>query len=150
MRKPRTKTWEEKVKLVKESYLRCLNEQFFIRYFYKNLFFLNPKISDYFKDVDMKHQEKALEDGLRFVIEFLDAHDDNVKRQILRISQTHSHHYMNVHPHLYYYWVEALVMTAKKCDYDWYDSLEHYWREVIYFPVTFIISRYYAHEADID
>ena len=143
-KKARAKSWDDKVRIVNDSFLRCINDKFFSRYFYKNLFFLKPNLEDYFKNTDMEHQEKAIMNGLKFLLGFLDGKDANSRSQIVRIAQTHGHLALNIHPHSYYYWIEAIVMTAKKCDPDWYDDLEYYWREVVSFPVSFIISNYYV------
>ena len=100
-------------------------------------------IKDYFSNTDFPHQEKALMRGLEFLIAFLDQTDENARRQILRIAMSHSASGMKIHPHHYYYWIEALIMTVKKLDKDWYQDQEYYWREVITFPTSFIISQYF-------
>lgn len=84
--------------------------------------------------------------GMSFLIDFLDQNDANARAQVLRIARTHSAKNMNIHPHDYYYWIEALIMTARDYDSQWYDDLEYYWREVINYPISFIISLYFKSE----
>lgn len=142
MTKERKKTWDNKVDLVYASFQRCQNNPQFSKEFYNNLFFLNPIIKNYFKNTDFKHQEKALLRGLKFCLEFLKKENNNARIQVIRLSQSHSREGLNIHPHLYYYWIEAVVLTAKSCDSSWYDDLEYYWREVVFYPVSFIISQW--------
>lgn len=144
MERSRKKTWDQKVKIVEESFLRSKKDVTFASTFYHNLFFLKPKIKDYFLHTDFGHQDKALLNGLDFIMGFLDHSNANARTQILRISQTHSHNNLNIHPHDYYYWIEALVMTVKSTDPAWHNDLEYYWREVISYPVSFIMSQYFA------
>lgn len=143
MAKKRVKTWQQKVEIVKDSYARASRESSFAGLFYENLFFLNPGIEKYFAKTDFEHQKKAILHGMHFLISFLDQKDENARVQVLRISKTHSVHGLKIHPHHYYYWIEALIMTARKLDNLWYNGMEYYWREVINFPVSFIISQYF-------
>ncbi len=142
----RKKTWAQKVKIVQDSFARSSKEAGFARTFYENLFFLSPKIKDYFKDTDFEHQEKALMHGLSFLMEFGDSKNKYAKTQVLRIARTHSKQGMNIHPHDYYYWIEALIMTGKQFDPKWYYEMEFYWREVVSMPVSFIVSQYFKGE----
>jgi hemoglobin-like flavoprotein len=146
MSRVRKKTWDQKVKLVNDSFKRSSTHIFFAQDFYTNLFFLNPKIKEYFKDTDFEHQHKALMHGMEFLMGFLENTDEHSRKQVLRIAHSHSKQGIGIHPHHYYYWIEALIMTASKADHDWYDDLEYYWREVVNMPVSFIISQYYNSE----
>lgn len=146
MSRSRKKTWEEKVLLVRGSFNRSKEGQFFARDFYENLFFLNPKIKDYFKHTDFEHQTKALMAGLSYILDFLDHSNTNARNQVVRLSQTHAKRNLNIYPHDYYYWIEALVMTVKEHDPSWHDRLAFYWREVIFYPVSFMISQYFTEE----
>ena len=144
MIKERKKSWSEKVKLVQASFHRCTTSKLFAQSFYKNLFYLNPDIENYFKETDWKQQEIALHAGVGHILSFLDKNDKAAKNNVERIAESHSKDNMNIHPHDYYYWIDALIMTAKECDHKWYDDLQYYWREVIFYPVSYIISRYFS------
>ncbi len=142
----RKKTWSQKVKIVQDSFARASKEPGFARTFYENLFFLSPRIKDYFKETDFDHQEKALMHGLGFVMDFSHPQNKYAKSQVLRIARSHSNSAMNIHPHNYYYWIEALIMTGKEFDPKWYHEMEYYWREVVSMPVSFMISQYFKTE----
>ncbi len=144
MERQRKKTWDQKVQIVKDSFLRSRKSLDFASVFYHNLFFLKPKIKDYFSHTDFEHQDKALLMGLDFMIGFLDHSNENARKQVIRLSQTHAKKNLNIHPHDYYYWIEALVMTVKTQDPLWNKDYEYYWREVISYPVTFMISQYFS------
>jgi hemoglobin-like flavoprotein len=148
MVRERKKTWKQKVDLVQGSYRRASSdaEDLFAKLFYENLFFLNPKIKNHFKHTDFEHQEKALIHALTFLFGFFEAQNETAKIQIQRIAKSHSHAGLSIHPHYYYFWIEALIMTARTLDKNWYKDLEYYFREVINFPVSYIISQYYFKE----
>lgn len=143
----RKKTWSQKAKLVQEAYLRASRHEAFGKVFYENLFFLSPKLKTYFKNTDFEHQEKALMHGLQFLMGFFDPKNQYAKTQVKRIALSHSKGALNIHPHSYYYWIEALIMTLKEFDPKWYDEMSFYAREVISAPISFIISQYF-HEPD--
>lgn len=140
--KARSKTWKDKVALVKDSYYRAAGHKFFAERFYKHLFYLKPEIKEYFKDTNWAKQEEAIMDGLDFMFGYISDDDENARIQFIRLCKTHNKKNMNIHPHNYYYWIEALILTGKECDGQWYDDLEYYWREVVSFPVTFMTSMY--------
>jgi hemoglobin-like flavoprotein len=139
----RKKTWEQKIQIVEASFERARREARFARQFYDNLFFLSPKLQDHFQNTDFEHQEKALMRGLEFLLQSLQADQKHAKQQITRIAHSHSASNMNIHPHSYYYWIEALIMTAREFDESWHKDMEYYWREVISAPVSFIVSQYF-------
>ncbi len=134
--------WEKKVDLVSASYNRIQNRTGFAHQFYVYFFKLNPKIKEYFKNTDFEHQEKLLLRGLQYLLEFMDGKNENARRQVIRLSQSHSIHGLRVHPHHYFYWIEALILSVRDYDPYWSEDLEDKWREVINFPVSFMISQY--------
>lgn len=138
----RKKTWENKVEEVENSLARCDVDASFARHFYRNLFFLNPRLEKYFKKTDWKHQEIALVSGIERLVGFL-KNDEIHRNHVVRIGETHSSRNMAIHPHDYYYWIDALILTAKKRDHQWYDDLEYYFRECLFYPISFIISLYH-------
>jgi len=82
--------------------------------------------------------------GLDHLIHFNESQEqDNHKTQIIRIAKSHSKINLNIHPHDYYYWCEAFIMTLKKVDNKWHSDLEYYLRECLFFPISFIISFYH-------
>ena len=148
MDKERKKTWEQKVTEVTNCYSRAKMKDLMPHTFYDKLFFLDPKIKNYFKDTDWDHQKKALLHGLDHLMGFLhNPKDDHHRKQILRLARTHSKKGLNIHPHEYYYWIDALVLTFKDCDDGWYRDLEYYLRECLFFPISFMISLYHGGES---
>lgn len=153
-RKQRKKSWEDKVKLTQNCYYRCKDHALFSEKFYQNLFFLNPKIKDYFIKTDWKHQSKALMHALDHLFHYFDEDKNSQyhKDQLTRIAISHSKKGMNVHPHNYYYWMEALVMTLAELDesHYWNDDLKYYIRETLFFPISFITSFYHIDQSDLE
>lgn len=132
------------MQIVAVSYQRAKMASNFASDFYHHLFFLKPKIKEYFSQTDFEHQDKALLMGLDFLMGFLDHSNAHARQQVIRLSQSHAKKNLNVHPHDYYYWIEALVLTVKVHDSLWEKDFEYYWREVISYPVTFMISQYFS------
>ena len=142
-KRKRKKTWAQKNKEVLNCYYRCVDKENFSRLFYDNLFYLNPKIELYFRKTDWNHQHKAFMHALDHLFHFSDDKKNFHKTQIIRIAQTHSKKNLNIHPHNYYYWLEALILTMKSIDDDWYDDLEYYLGECLFLPISFVISLYH-------
>lgn len=143
MKRERKKTWEEKVVETKNCISRARTNGNFTLNFYKNLFFLDPKLEKHFKDTDWDKQHIALDKGIDHLIGFFDKEDTHHHGNLSRIAETHSYKNLNIHPQSYYYWIEAMVMTLRESDHNWYKDLEHYSRECLFFPVSFIISNYF-------
>lgn len=146
VKKERKKKWVEKVEEAKKCYQRCYQNPAFAREFYKNLFFLNPKLTSHFKKTDWPHLEKALMHGLDHLFNFLDQEDkehEYHRKQLIRIALSHSKANLDIHPHDYYYWIDGVILTMKKMDPKWYDDLEYYLRECLFFPISFMITFYH-------
>lgn len=144
MKKERRKSWKKKVEIVHNSWERIRSLEKLGELFYEKLFFLSPELRDKFSGTDFEHQHKLLHQGLEILVKYLDDEDKFTKKQITRLARTHNHYNLDIHPHSYYYWVEALILTIKDLDSKWYDDLEYYWRECISFPINFIISQYFV------
>ena len=143
MNRIRKTLWPKKVLAVENCLLRCMKQDNFAILFYKNLFFLNPLIEESFKNTDWEHQHKALYFAIDHLIGFFKEDDQIHHRHIARIAETHSQKNLNIHPHSYYYWIDAMVLTIKEMDPLWEKKFEFYLRECLFFPVSFIISLYH-------
>ena len=141
----RKKTWQDKVVLVQNALERSTGQQNFASTFYKHLFFLKPSFKEVFKNTDWNNQERLLTFAIEHLSHFLNGNEKDSfhRQQIVRISETHSKKNMNIHPHDYYYWIDAMVLTVKEVDPQWHDDLSYYIRECLFFPISFIISRYH-------
>jgi hemoglobin-like flavoprotein len=146
--KKRNKSWEEKVLIVQGSFERAKKDKDFPAQFYQNLFFLKPQLKEYFEKTDFEHQDKALMHGMDILIGFLSERKGHPRQQLLRLSHSHSNHGLKIHPHDYYYWLEAMIMTVHKFDPSWHEEMAFYWREVLFFPISFMISQYFSLAAE--
>ena len=140
----RKKSWSDKTIEVSQSYQRAMKSPLFFDKFYSNLFFLKPEIEKYFINTKWEHQKIALEKGIQHLLGFLGKDPGKIHhKNILRLSESHSKKNLNIHPHNYYYWIDAMIMTLEEFDPKWHKSLEYYHRECVFFPISFMISRYY-------
>jgi hemoglobin-like flavoprotein len=143
-KKSRKKGWDEKTEEVTNSYLRASVNPSFYDKFYENLFFLNPKVEKYFINTKWDQQKILIKKGVEHLLGFLGEDPDSLHHQnIIRLSESHSKSNLNIHPHHYYYWIDAMILTLKDCDPKWYDALEFYTRECLFLPVSFMISFYH-------
>lgn len=143
MRK-RNISWEEKINEVNNSFKRIKDHRRFPREFYRQMFKIKPEIEEYFKDVDLEHQEKLLLDGIKFCLDSIQG-DKLAKIQLIQISQTHSQVNLNINPKYYYYFIESFIRCVNKYDPEWYDDMEYYWHEILMGPISFMISQYYRY-----
>lgn len=147
MKIKRKKSWNEKVEEVSNCYERCKDAPNLSSTFYDNLFFLDPSLKSKFAKTDWKHQKKAFTHALFDVISYLkDPRSDHYRKQITRLARTHSHQNLDIHPHSYYYWIDAVVLTLKSIDKRWEKDLEFYLRECLFYPISFMISLYHHKE----
>lgn len=144
MKDVRKKDWSSKVEIVKLSLVRAMTSSLFAKTFYENLFYLNPKLKDYFRNTDWKKQEIALIKGVDHLMGFFaDEKNEIHRKNIVRLAESHSKNNLNIHPHKYYYWIDAMVMTLRELDHEWEENNQFYVRECLFFPVSFIISLYH-------
>jgi hypothetical protein len=142
--KTRKKDWMEKVNEVENSFSRAMQSKIYVNQFYMNLFFLNPKLKEYFKSTDWDKLHIAIIKSIEHMIGFFKEEDNEIHRQnLVRLGTTHSKKNLNIHPHAYYYWIDAHIMTLKELDPNWDDDLQYYVRECLFFPVSFMISLYH-------
>lgn len=139
----RKKTWEEKSQEVINSLERASKVDIFPRVFYRNLFFLNPELEKRFEQTDWNKQEIALLKGVEHIAGFFEKKDQIHHQNVLRLAESHSKKNLDIHPHHYYYWIDAMIMTLKAVDHLWYDDMEYYTRECLFFPISFMISLYH-------
>ena len=139
----RAKSWTEKIRIVRESFQRSSKNKVFAARFYDNLFYLKPSIKEYFKDTDFKKQQELLLSGMSSMLGYLTEGEGKHRADFLEICKSHSHDRLNIHPHEYYYWSEAVILTVSRLDPMWYDDMEYYWREVMSAPLSFMISQYF-------
>lgn len=142
MVKLRKKKWSQKLELVMNSIQRSKNNEDFPKIFYRNLFFMNSKIEKYFINTNWEHQEKAFLHAIDNMTHFLEDNSGFSRNQVSRLAQLHSKKNLNIHPHEYYYWIEALILALKEADPHWIESYQYYVREVFFYPISFMISMY--------
>lgn len=141
--KKRSKSWEQKSLEVLNSLHRAVEVDIFAKVFYKNLFFLNPELEKKFENTDWKKQEIALIKGVKHIAGFFDKTDKVHHQNVIRLAESHSKKNLDIHPHSYYYWIDAMIMTLKQLDHLWYKDLEYYTRECLFLPLSFMISFYH-------
>lgn len=116
---------------VKESYLRCTENENFIPNFYDIFLNKDPEIKKMFAGVDFKLQYDLLKRGIMSMISFLSEDGGIAGKVTFRLRQTHSKEGMNIKTHHYLLWKESLLSTLKNIDPAWNDNIEKSWSSVI-------------------
>lgn len=122
---------EDELKLVSESYQRCLQDAQFISNFYQ-LFFSQGglTVSERFKNTDMKRQMAVLRDSLQYMIMF--ASGSKIARgKIEDLGYTHDRLHRNITPEMYKIWLSCLLMAIEKADPNFNEALKRAWASVM-------------------
>ena len=75
--------------------------------------------------------------GLSYILDFMDHSSTHARKQVLRLSQTHTQRNLNIYRYDYHYWMKAIMMRFKAHDPTWDERLTFFWREVIFAPREF-------------
>lgn len=131
------------VQIVDQSYGRCLTDPEFLSRFYQIFMDSHELIRPLFVNTDFEQQTQALRNGLGMMIRHMeDPTDDVVVHGLKRIRTSHGQHHLNIHPHLYDYWLDSLIRAVRICDTGYSRDVEEAWRVALQPGIEFIRSGY--------
>jgi hemoglobin-like flavoprotein len=118
------------LELVRASLSRCGGLGAILPIFYQRLFDSSMTVKRKFEKTDMRAQVELLKHGLTAAI--LHAEGNAMARSVVqRLKQSHSQAHLDVEPHLYEYWLNALLAAVREVDPGWAATVEHAWRRVL-------------------
>ena len=125
---------QNNIVLVNNSYGRCLvakkGEQSFLDAFYDAFLASDKRIGPMFEKTDFSKQKELLKHGLSMLLMFV-GDSAMAKSAVARLSKSHDHEHMNIHPTLYIHWENSLLKCVEKYDPDYSPALGVLWREAI-------------------
>ncbi|MBX3725698.1 MAG: globin [Xanthomonadales bacterium] len=127
---------------LQSSYGRALRGGPVIEAFYRRFLTSHPDIAPMFANTDMGRQRMALRRGLSIAISHAGG-SALVQRPVQHMADVHSRRgHAPVPPHLYPYWVDALVVTLREHDPEFTTALEARWRRALAVVVATFTARY--------
>lgn len=131
------------LKIVQDSYGRCLLNGGFWDSFYKHFISSSDKIARMFVNTDMAKQAKLMKTSLNFIIMYgKDPDAAFAKGKLEEVGQIHSRGRVNVSHELYGFWVSSLLKTIKENDAGFSPQTEDAWIQVITPGLNLLKSKY--------
>lgn len=124
---------------VMQSFGRCCASDLFFDDFYRHFLASSPQIRDKFANTDMPAQRLLLRQGILNLVMHARGLPDT-KLRALGVS--HSRGAMNIEPHLYDLWVDALLRTIGEHDAQSDAPTLQAWREVLNKGIAVIKAHY--------
>jgi hemoglobin-like flavoprotein len=127
-----------------DSYQRVLgregNSDQFFQMFYDTFISSSEEVAEKFKNTDMEKQRRLLAESFirmfNFYLQRTPGH------YIEKIALSHSRKNLDIAPHLYDLWVDAIIQTVKQMDRQFDENVERTWREVLSVGINFMKSKY--------
>ncbi|MFA5678762.1 MAG: globin [Pseudomonas sp.] len=125
--------------LVFQSYGRCCKAPAFFDDFYATFLASSPEIKEKFLHTDMVAQKQLLRAGILNLVLYARGLPPT---KLHALAASHSRDRLNIQPHLYNYWLEALLETVRRHDSEIdRDGLDA-WRRVLAKGIEVIRSGY--------
>lgn len=127
--------------LVKESFDRCEATGDFAQTFYDIFLNASPEIAPLFANTNFDKQRRLLR-GTVYILVTRTLDDPTARSTLEKIALSHNRDNLNIKPHLYDLWLDAVCQTVQQLDIQFTPDLEHAWREQLQHGIQFITSRY--------
>jgi len=129
----------ENTNRVMQSYGRCCASPSFFHDFYKTFFASSPDVRAKFAQSDLEAQKHLLRAGILNLVLFARGMPDTKLRAL---GKSHSREGFDIHPKLYDFWLDSLLLTVRQHD----SKLEKQdllaWSEVLGKGIDIIKSQY--------
>ncbi len=123
------------------SYQRCCTAPEFFESFYRNFFEACPEAEPKFANTDFERQNKLLRHAIGLLL-ILPKQPEADPTILARIADRHSRRDLDVHPSLYPFFVDSLIVTVQQYDPEFTPEIEDAWRTTVARGVEYMISRY--------
>lgn len=114
--------------LVFQSYGRCCKSSNFFDDFYASFLTSSPEVAAKFEDTDMTAQKHLLRAGILNLVLYARGLPPTKLRAL---AESHSKEKLNIQPHLYEFWLDALILTIRKHDIEIDQAGLDAWRRVL-------------------
>lgn len=99
--------------LVFQSYGRCCAKPEFFDDFYRTFLASSPEVAEKFTHTDMVAQKQLLRAGILNLVLYARGLPPT---KLQALAESHSRHRLDIKPHLYSYWINALLDTIRRHD----------------------------------
>jgi hemoglobin-like flavoprotein len=123
------------------SYYRCEDSGGFFDTFYEVFFAKSPEIPPKFANTDMVMQKQVVMAALLWVLRLYKG-DPIARREVEKLSESHSRGGHDIHPGLYEFWLDALCESVEKHDREYTPELEARWRSVMRAGIQLMTSKH--------
>jgi hemoglobin-like flavoprotein len=124
-----------------DSLRRCDASSGFLERFYERFMATSPEVTAKFADTDFQRQRTMLRRSLH-LIALASAGDPDGLAELNARAETHSRAKLDIPPHLYDLWLQALIETARDSDPDWTEDIETAWRQILGIAIRHMIRQY--------
>ena len=126
---------------VKSSFQRCDLSNNFADVFYEKFIPKSKAIAIHFEGTDFFQQKKLLRATVKVLVN-KNFENSNTQKVLNSIGNTHNRFGYAIEPHLYDFWLDALIETIEVLDENFSGELEQAWRLVMSRSIEVIISKY--------
>ncbi|AQZ96088.1 globin [Halopseudomonas phragmitis] len=114
--------------VVMQSYGRCCASTSFFDDFYQTFLASSAEIRDKFQNTDMPAQKQLLRQGILNLVLYARGLPPT---KLKALAESHSRHRLNIEPHLYELWLDALLKTIDAHDRDSDRTVLRAWEQVL-------------------
>ncbi len=124
-----------------ESLERCSSKEGFVHAFYERFLSSSDEIRIKFLFTNFEKQEKMLLRSLQLTAGATSG-DPAALREMRERAETHDRNHLNIKPHLYPLWKEALITSAQEFDPHWDEAIELAWNDILGFVIKHMVRSY--------
>jgi len=126
---------------VTASYHRCRASDRFIETFYEHFLAKSKEVAEKFRGTDFTRQKFMLRESLLMMLLF--NHDGpEAVEELERLAERHSRRGVDIPPHLYSLWLDALCEAVEKHDPEYKPTLNDKWRAAMRPGIELLMSKY--------
>lgn len=125
--------------LVFQSFGRCCKSATFFDDFYDTFLASSPEVAAKFINTDMEVQKQLLRAGILNLIMYARGLPPT---KLKALAESHSRKKLGIEPHLYDYWLNALLNTVREYDEEIDQPVLEAWRRVLNQGIAVIKSGY--------
>lgn len=126
---------------VTASFHRCRASENFIDTFYEHFLAKSEEVKEKFRNTDFSRQKLMLRESLLMML-LVNQNEPGAIQELERLGERHSRRGVNIPPHLYDLWLDALCEAVEKHDPEFKPALVEKWRAAMRPGIKMIVSRY--------
>jgi hemoglobin-like flavoprotein len=126
---------------VTASYHRCRASAGFFDTFYERFLAKSAEVAEKFRGTDFVRQKLMLRESLVSMLLF-NLGTGSARAELEQLAERHSRRGVDVPPHLYDLWLDALCETVQQHDPEFKPELANEWRAAMRVGIELIVSGY--------